>query len=43
MRYVKKPKYRLDKTRLNISKDREITPQDIYKEMLTEKIKKRKR
>jgi len=43
MRYVKKPKYKLSSRKVNVPKDKKVTAQEIYKEMLIDKMKKRKR
>ncbi len=43
MRYSKKPKYRLDKRKVGESKDKKVLPEDIYREMLIDKIKKRRK
>lgn len=43
MRYAKKPKHKLDIRKINIRKEKKVTPEDIYKEMLIDKIKKRKK
>lgn len=43
MRYTKKPKYKLNGRKVNIAKDKKVTAEEIYKEMLMDKIKKRKR
>ena len=43
MRYSKKPKYKLDKTKIDIPQKKKVSPEDIYKEMLMDKIRKGKR
>lgn len=43
MRYAKRPKYKLDKSKIQISKDKKVTAEEIYKEMLKDKMKRRKR
>ncbi len=43
MRRVKKPKYRIDKSRINLPKEEGASAEEIYKEMLRDKIRKSKR
>ena len=43
MKYSKKPKYKLNRRKIEISKDKEVSAEEIYKEMLMNKIKKRKK
>ena len=43
MRYIKKCKYKIDKTKINIPKDKKVSPEEIYREMLMDKLRKRKR
>ena len=43
MKYSKKPKYKLTKSKVDIPKDKKPTSEDIYKEMLMDKIRRRKR
>ena len=35
MRYIKKPKYKLRKEKIYISKDKDLTPKELYEEQLT--------
>jgi len=43
MKYSKKPKYKINKRKIEIPKDKEASAEEIYKEMLMDKIKKRKK
>jgi hypothetical protein len=43
MRYAKKPKYKLDKSKIKPPKEEKASAKDIYEEMLRDKIRKRKR
>jgi len=43
MRYVKKPKYRIDSKKVHIAKDKKVSAEDIYKEALRDKKRMRKK
>ncbi len=43
MRYVKKSKYKLNKSKINIPKDKKVSAEEIYRQMLMDKIRKRKK
>ncbi len=43
MRHVRKPKYRIDKLRINLPKEGDVDAKKIYEEMLRDKIRKSKR
>ncbi len=42
MRYVKKPKYKLDKSKIRTPKKNGVSAKDIYEEMLRDKKRKSK-
>jgi len=42
MRYTKRPKYKLDKKKVWGKPKRDLTPEELYKEVLRSKIRKRR-
>ena len=40
MRYIKRPKYKVDKKKVWGKPKRELTPEELYKELLKSKIRK---
>lgn len=42
MRYIKKPKYKLDRKKVIAKPKRDLTPEELYKELLRSKIRKRR-
>jgi len=42
MRYIKRPKYKLDKKKVWKKPKRDLTPEELYKEVLRSKIRKRR-
>ena len=43
MRRVKKPKYKLDRSKIHTPKKDDVSAKDIYEEMLRDKIRKSKK
>lgn len=43
MKYTKKPKYKLDKRKIVVKKDEDLTAEELYEERLREKSRRRKR
>lgn len=43
MRYAKKPKYKLTKDKLRFKMEKDLTPEELYQELLKSKIRKKRR
>lgn len=42
MKYIRKPKYKLDKKKVWAKPKKDLTPEELYKELLRSKIRKRR-
>jgi len=42
MRYIKKPKYKLDKQKITVKKKKDLSPKELFEEVLRSKIRRRR-